>query len=87
MITIKEKTTIAAISELRNQSEKILNNIQDHHVILERHNKPVAVMIGYKQYETFEKMVDLAEDYILGVLAVERDKKSTKKDFIDINRW
>ena len=87
MITVKEKTTIAGISELRDQSEKILNSVKDHPVILERHNKPVAVMIGYKRYATFQKMLDFAEDYILGLIASERDKHASKKDFIDIDKW
>ena len=32
-------------------------------------------------------MLDFAEDYVLGMLALERDKKSTKKDFVDIEKW
>ena len=87
MITVKDKTTIAGISELRSQAEKILSSTKDHNVILERHNKPVVVMINYKQYETFEKMLDFAEDYVLGMLALERDKKSARRDFVDIDKW
>ena len=87
MITVKQKTSIAGISELRNKSEEILKNVKDHDVVSERHNKPVAVMIDYKQYELHEKMLDYAEDYVLGMLALERDKKSSKKDFIDIEKW
>lgn len=87
MITVRQKATIAAISELRNKSEEVLKSVQDHHVILERHNKPVAVMIDYEQYEAFEKLLDYAEDYTLGMLARERDKKAKKSDFVDIKRW
>ncbi len=87
MITISDKATIAAISELRNKTEDILKQLADHHVILQRHNKPVAVMIGYKQYEQFKKLLDLAEEHALGTTALERDKKSSKKDFVDIKDW
>ena len=87
MITIKEKATIAGISELRNQSEKILQSIKDHNVILERHNKPVAVMIDFKRYEVFEQLLDLAEDYVLGMIALQRDRKARKEDFVDIDKW
>jgi PHD/YefM family antitoxin component YafN of YafNO toxin-antitoxin module len=87
MMTVKEKTTIAAISELRNKSEQILHQLKSHRVVLERHKKPVAVMLNYRAYQDFEAMVDLAEDYILGALARERDRTATKKDFIDIDEW
>ena len=87
MITISEKATIAAISELRNKSEAILKQLADHRVILQRHNKPVAVMMGYRQYEQFSRMLDFAEEYVLGMMALERDKGSGKKDFVDIEHW
>jgi prevent-host-death family protein len=87
MITVNDKTTIAAISELRNKSEEILKQLADHRVILQRHNKPVAVMMGYRQYEQFSKMMDLVEEYALGMVALERDKKSGKKDFVNIENW
>lgn len=79
--------TIAAISEFRNKSEEILHNLKEHDVVLERHNKPVAVMIDYKRYELQEKLLDLAEDYILGMSALKRDKGAKKSDFIDIDKW
>lgn len=87
MITISDKATIAAISELRNKSEEILKQLGDHRVILQRHNKPVAVMIGYREYERLSQLIDLAEEYVLGMTALERDKKSGKKDFVDIENW
>jgi PHD/YefM family antitoxin component YafN of YafNO toxin-antitoxin module len=87
MMTVKEHTTIAAISELRNKSEAILHSLKENRVILERHKKPVAVMLDYKRFEAMEKMIDFSEDYILGALALERDKKSKPSDFIDIDAW
>ena len=87
MMTVKENTTIAAISELRNKSEAILESLRDHRVVLERHKKPVAVMLNYKKYTEWETMLDFAEDYILGALALERDKSASPKDFIDLDAW
>lgn len=87
MVTIKDKATIASISELRTESEKILKELKDHRVILARHNKPIAVMLDYARYEAFEKMIELAEDYILGSLAHDRDQHSKKSDFVDIEEW
>lgn len=87
MITVEGKTTIAKISELRNQSEKIISNLKDHKVILEKHNKPVAVMVDYKRYEHLEKMLEFAEEYVLGLIASQRDKRASKSDFVDIEKW
>ena len=87
MITVKEKTTIVAISELRNKSEKILGGLKENRVILERRHKPVAVMLDYRNYEALEKMLEFAEDYVLGSIALQRDRKSKKQDFIDIDKW
>jgi len=87
MMTVKQNTTIAAISELRNKSEAILHSLKDNRVILERHKKPIAVMLDYKRFEAMEKMIDFAEDYILGSMALQRDKSSKPSDFIDIESW
>lgn len=87
MITLKEKTSIAAISELRSNSENILNQLKSNRVVLERHKKPVAVMLNYKAYEDFEVMLDFAEDYILGATALDRDKTATKEDFVPLDSW
>jgi hypothetical protein len=87
VITVKEKTTIAAISELRNKTESVLSCLKENRVVLERHQKPVAVMVNYKTFEEMDALLDFAEDYILGSLALERDKKSTPKDFIPLASW
>jgi PHD/YefM family antitoxin component YafN of YafNO toxin-antitoxin module len=89
MITVRDKSTIANISELREKekSEEILRNLKDHKVILEKHNSPVAVMIDYQQFETLEKMLEFAEDYVLGMIAARRDRTAKKEDFIDLDKW
>ncbi|MBP9866331.1 MAG: type II toxin-antitoxin system prevent-host-death family antitoxin [Candidatus Omnitrophica bacterium] len=87
MITVKNKTTIAGISELRTKSEAILKSAKDHRVVLEKHHKPVAVLLDYKKYEDFEQMLDFAEDYILGMLALQRDQSTPKTDYVDIEKW
>ncbi|OGR90958.1 MAG: hypothetical protein A2992_04155 [Elusimicrobia bacterium RIFCSPLOWO2_01_FULL_59_12] len=87
MMTVREPTTIAAISELRNKTEAILSRLRDTQVVLERHKKAVAVMLDYKKFEELQTMLDFAEDYILGMIALERDKKSSKKDFVDLESW
>ena len=64
-----------------------LHILKENQVILERHKKPVAVMLNYEQFERFRAMLDFAEDYILGSIALERDHSAKKSDFIDLDRW
>ncbi len=87
MITIREQSSIASLSELRTKSEEILKQLSRNKVILQKHNKPVAVMLSYAQYALLEELLDRLEDYTLGMTALERDKKASKKDFIDIEKW
>ena len=87
MITINERSSIAALSELRTKSEEILKQLSKNKVILQKHNKPVAVMLSYQQYSVLEELLDRIEDYTLGMTALERDKKISPKDFVDIGEW
>ncbi|MEK9146475.1 MAG: type II toxin-antitoxin system Phd/YefM family antitoxin [Elusimicrobiota bacterium] len=87
MFTVKHSATLASISELRTHSERILSQLKENRVILERHKKPVAVMLDYAQYEKIETLLELAEDLVLGTLAMERDRRADKKDFIDLEQW
>ena len=87
MITVKKETTIAGLSELRTKSEEILRELKGHPVILEKHSRPIAVMVDYQQYALEEEMLEYAEDYILGKLAAKRDQKAKPTDFIDIRKW
>ena len=87
MITIHEQSSIVSLSELRTKSEEILKQLSKNKVILQKHNKPVAVMLSYAQYTLLEKLLDRVEDYALGMKALDRDKKASKKDFVDIEKW
>ena len=87
MITVKNSATITSISEFRNKSEQILAHLKENRVIIERHKKPVAVMLDYVQYEKLEVMLDLAEDLVLGTVALDRDRSAKKRDFVDLDRW
>ena len=87
MITVKKETTITGLSELRNQSDKVLRHLKERNVILEKHHKPVAVMVDYKKHQAEEVMLDFAEDYILARLAEKRDRDSKPEDYVDIDKW
>ncbi len=84
MITMKDNTTLVAVSELRNQPEKIFNEMRTRLVMIEKHRKPVAVLISIERYEEMEKLLELAEDYALGMLAKERDQKTKSPQWVSM---
>ena len=84
MITVKENTTLVGVSELRNAPDRIFKEMQKRQVVIERHRKPVAVLVPVKKFEEMEKLFDLIEDYILGSLAKEREKKYKNPKWIPI---
>ena len=86
MYTIKEDTTLVGVSELRNRIDKILGEAQHHKVIIEKRNKSVAVLIAIDQYNAMEELIDRIEDLELGRVAKEREKASSGKDYIPIEK-
>lgn len=86
MHTIKEDTTLVGVSELRNRIDKIIEEAQHHKVIIERRNKPVAVLIAIDQYNAMEEILDRFEDLELGRLASKREKRASSSDYIPIEK-
>jgi prevent-host-death family protein len=86
MHTIKEETTLVGVSELRNSIDKILQEAQHHKVIIEKRNKPVAVLIAIDQYNAMEEIIDRMDDMELGLAATKREKASSKNDYVSIEK-
>lgn len=86
MYTIKEDTTLVGVSELRNRMDKILEETRQHKVIIEKRNKPIAVLIAIDQYNAMEEILDRIEDMELGRAAKEREKRSSSHDYISIEK-
>ena len=86
MYTIKEDTTLIGVSELRNRIDKILEEARHHKIVIEKRNKPVAVLIAIDQYNAMEELIDHIEDLELGRVAKEREKISSIKDYIPIEK-
>lgn len=84
MITVKENTTLAGVSELRNGIEKILEKAQEGVVIIEKRHKPAAVLMSNEEYEHIQNLLEIAEDIALGFIAVQRFKNSKEDDYINI---
>lgn len=86
MYTVKEDTTLIGVSELRTRIERILEEAKHHKVVIEKRNKPIAVLIAIDRYNAMEELIDLIEDMELGRLAKEREKGSSRKDYISIEK-
>jgi len=84
MITFKQDTTLIGVSELRTKLDELLKKTRHTRVLIEKRNKPVAVIMSNEEYEKNESFLDLAEDIVMGHIARERFEKSTGKDFISI---
>ena len=84
MITLKENTTLVGISELRTAIDKVLLETKKHKVVIGKRNKPVAVLLDMEKYEQMEETLELLEDFALGFLAKERERKTKNSDYLDI---
>lgn len=84
MITVKEDTTLVGISELRTNFAKVLEAIGKYKVLLERRNKPLAIIVPVEKYNRMEELIELFEDISLGFLAKERDGKSKSSDYFEL---
>ncbi|MEK6583962.1 MAG: type II toxin-antitoxin system Phd/YefM family antitoxin [Nitrospirota bacterium] len=84
MITLKEDTTLVGVSELRTHMEKILAESKKRRVLIEKRNKPVAVIMAMEDYNRMEETMEALEDLALGYLARERDSGSKPSDYLSI---
>lgn len=84
MFTVKEDTTLVGISELRTHFDKVLEAIGKTKVLLERRNKPLAVIVPIEKYNRMEELIEEIEDLELGYLAKERDLKSKPGDYVSL---
>ena len=84
MINIKEGTTLVGISELRTKLDKILEESKKHKILIEKRNKPVAVLIDLERFQQMEETLELLEDFALGYLAREREEKGKNIRYLDI---
>lgn len=86
MFTVKEDTALVGISELRTKFNKVLEALSCYKVLLERRNKPLAVIVPIEKYNQMERLIEQIEDAGLGYLARVRDLKSGPSDYIDIDK-
>lgn len=78
MLTVKEKTTLIGVSELRTHWDEIMDVLGDSNVIIGKRNAPVAALIPIQRYKEIEEQMEWMEDIVLGFMARDRTKKKTR---------
>ncbi|MEK6645992.1 MAG: type II toxin-antitoxin system prevent-host-death family antitoxin [Candidatus Firestonebacteria bacterium] len=84
MITVKENTTLVGITELRHKIDEILEVTKKNNVIIEKRNKPIAVLFPIDEYIKIQEILDMVEDKMFGHIAKERYEKSSSKNYISL---
>ena len=84
MRRVKGDTTLVGISELRTQVDEIVRVARRESVVLEKHHTPIAVLVPIEQYDRTEEALNALEDYLLGLLAKEREQRSRRKDYLTL---
>jgi prevent-host-death family protein len=78
MLTVKENAVLVGVAELRKLMKVVLEEMKTHRVILTRRNKPVGVLVDYREFAKMEELVEALEDYVLGKAARERAARKDK---------
>lgn len=78
MLTVKEKTTLVGVSEIRTHWDEILKSLDGSNVIIEKRNAPLAALISIRRYMEIEEQMEWIEDIVLGFMAKKRDRKRTR---------
>ena len=84
MRIVKEAVALVGVSELRTRLDEVLRLMGRTAVILERRHKPLAALLPIARYEKMEELLDWVEDRLLGVIAKERLKGTSRKDYLSI---
>jgi len=79
VIKLRERATLAGVSELRTIMRDILNETRTGPVILTRRNKPVGVILSYPEYQEMSRLVDLLENADLADEAAVRLVRKGRK--------
>ena len=86
MYTVKEDTTLVGVSELRTSLDRILKEAKFHKVIIEKRNKPIAVLMAIDRYNEVEAILDAIEDHELARIARQRERSASTKDYLPIEK-
>lgn len=86
MKVIKEKTTLVQTTELRSNLPEVLKRARTSRVVLERHHKPVAVLIDPDEYERIEEALEQFSDLLLALEARSREPRGRRNEYVDLEQ-
>ena len=81
---VEQETTFVGISELRTRADEILNVARRGRVVVEKRHKPMVVLVPIEQYDRTQEVLEAIEDYVLGMLAKERERHSPRKSYLSL---
>lgn len=84
MVIVKEDSALVGVSEFRTKADEIFNELKIRKVIIEKRNKPIAVLLSLKKYEEMEELFEWIEDNALGYLAKERERSFSKAKYLSL---
>lgn len=84
MRTVHEETTLVGASELRTKLDEILKCAKHSHVIIEKHHKPLAVLLDPAEYKRIDDMLEQFSDILLALEAKSRELSARRKDYIPL---
>lgn len=84
MRRVEEDTTFVGISEFRTQADAILKVAQHESVVVEKRHKPMAVLVPITEYRRTQETLERLEDYLLGLLAKERERHSQPTSYLTL---
>ena len=70
--------TYVSLTELKAKTAKVLKETGKNYVIVEKHHKPVAVLMSLKEFQFAEDAMDELEDEYFGKIVKERMKHPGK---------
>lgn len=77
MITTKDNTSVA-ISDLRADAARLLKGLSKHHIILTQRNRPLGVILDYKDFENIMATIDELEEALISVMTRGRGPRRCK---------
>lgn len=82
MLKTRDKTGVVNIAELKVKFDTLPKMMKGSHIVLWKRRKPIAVLMPFEHYTAMKELLEFAEDTLLGGLAHDREKRSTKKDYL-----
>ena len=84
MKTFLKDTTLIQTSELRTRLDEALRLAKTGRVIIEKHHKPVAVLVDPERFEQMEEALEGLSDVVLALEARVREQGSKASDFVSL---